>query len=75
MLSLKPKALRTKLNSYDSKNETTKTPPFASKQAACRELGITMKRLERIIDKCLQIEYEGAEYFLDELLPITGEEE
>ena len=48
---------------------------FASKQAACRELGITMKRLERIIDKCLQIEYEGAEYFLDELLPITGEEE
>ena len=48
---------------------------FVSKQAACRELGITMKRLERIIDKCLPIEFEGAEFFIDEQLPIVGEAE
>ncbi len=51
-------------------NRTTGTVTqieFPSKQAACRELGVTMKRLERVINKCLPIEYDEVEYFLDEL--------
>ncbi len=41
---------------------------FRSKQHACRDLGITMKRLERIIEESIPTEYEGVEYFFDELI-------
>lgn len=48
---------------------------FASKHHACRELGITMKRLRRILDDELPVTYEGRQYWLDEMAMPTSDEE
>lgn len=49
---------------------------FASKHQACRELGITMKRLRRILDEDLPVTFDGRQYWLDEMaMPQTDEED
>jgi len=40
---------------------------FPSKQQACRELGCTMKRLDRIIDERIPTLFDDREWFFDEL--------
>ena len=40
---------------------------FPSKQQCCRELGCTMKRLDRIIDERIPTLYDEKEWFFDEM--------
>ncbi len=47
---------------------------FASKHQACRELGITMKRLRRVLDEDLPVTYEGRQYWLDEMATANEDE-
>lgn len=43
---------------------------FPSKQQCCRELGCTMKRLDRIIEERIPTLFEDKEWFFDEMFTV-----